>query len=109
MIINLEVKPLSVNKCWQGRRFKSQDYKRYETELKYLLPRKKILGKEYEIHYTFYLKNFGLTDIDNLIKPLQDVLVSNGIISDDRKIVYLSAKKVRAKKDKISIQIAAYE
>lgn len=108
MRLSLQVKPLSVNKCWQGRRFKSQDYQAYEKELWYRLPNKKILGKEFEIHYTFYLKNYGLSDIDNLIKPLQDVIVKKGIIADDRKIVFMSAKKVKAKSDKIVIEIISY-
>lgn len=110
MTLNLEVKPLSVNKAWRGGpRYKTKEYLAFAKELAYLLPKKKLVGKEYEIHYTFYLKNFGLTDVDNLIKPLQDILVKSGVIEDDRKIVYISAKKIRAKKDKINVEILAYE
>lgn len=108
MQLKLLAKPLSVNKCWQGRRFKSTLYKDYEKEIYYLLPKTKILGKEYEIHYTFYLKNYGLSDIDNLIKPLQDLIVKKGIIPDDRKIVFMSAKKVRSKVNKIFVEIIPY-
>lgn len=46
-----------------------------------------------------------MTDIDNLIKPLQDILVKNGIIEDDRKILSFNAKKFKSDKDYIEITI----
>ena len=33
----IEIKPLSVNECWQGKRFKTKAYTAYEKELLYRL------------------------------------------------------------------------
>ena len=33
------VRALSVNKCWQGQRFKTPEYKNYERALLFLLPK----------------------------------------------------------------------
>ena len=37
--MKIEIKPLSINKCFQGRRFKTNDYKNYEKELLLKLPK----------------------------------------------------------------------
>ena len=34
----VNIKPLSTNKAWKGRRFKSPNYKAFESELIYKLP-----------------------------------------------------------------------
>ena len=34
----IDIKPLSVNKMWQGRRYKTYEYQKYEKEFLYLLP-----------------------------------------------------------------------
>jgi hypothetical protein len=34
----IKIKPLSVNKAWQGKRFKTNEYKQYEKEVSLLLP-----------------------------------------------------------------------
>jgi Holliday junction resolvase RusA-like endonuclease len=87
MILFIPIKPLSVNKAWQGRRFKSKDYKKYETDVCLLLPiANKTVDTACEVVYRFYLKNHKMTDADNLIKPLQDIIVKLGYIKDDRLI-----------------------
>ena len=35
--LSIDIKPLSVNKCWQGRRYKTSEYKAYEEELLWIL------------------------------------------------------------------------
>lgn len=110
MQIEIPIKALSNNEAWAGRRFKSKKYKQYEKDLEKLLPRaKKMIKGEVEIHYTFYIKNYGMTDVDNLIKETQDFIVKKGYIEDDRKIVWLSAEKIKSKEEKIIIEIRAYE
>ena len=34
----IEVKPMSVNRAWQGRRFKTPEYRKYERKLIALMP-----------------------------------------------------------------------
>lgn len=69
----MKVKPLSVNECWQGRRFKTDKYKAYEKELLYTLPALKIPPPPYRIEFEFGMSNV-LSDWDNPVKPLQDIL-----------------------------------
>lgn len=73
MIIKKNIKPLSVNDCWQGKRFKSKAYKIYETELLYTLPILQLPNPPYSIYFEFGLSNV-LADWDNPVKPLQDIL-----------------------------------
>lgn len=93
--IHLALKPLSVNEAWQGRRFKTKKYKDYEElclmELMIMKP-KKFKGWVM-VKYSFKLKNYKLTDVGNLEKPLSDILVKAGIIEDDRFILTMQIMK----------------
>lgn len=106
--LEIPVKPLSVNAVWQGRRFKTPSYKQYEIDCSWFCKGKKIEG-EVEVHYRFYLKNYALSDIDNLIKPIQDIVVKQGLIEDDRKIKRITAEKFKSEENKIEIIITKYE
>jgi len=106
--IELLIKPLSINKCWQGRRFKTREYKNYGLEVGLLLNRlglKQIKGYV-KVEYKFYLKRWKTTDIDNLIKPIQDILVNHGVIEDDRFIIDTRIQKVPSDRDFIEIRIS---
>lgn len=92
----IKVKNLSVNECWQGRRFKTPKYKSYENEVYYLLPRVTVPQGELELHYTFYVSN-KLSDIDNFLKPLTDILQKKYEFNDNR-IHKLIAEKKMVKK-----------
>ena len=108
--IALLISPLSVNKAWQGRRFKSKYYKKYCEDVKELIPRnvKRFTG-DVDIEYLFYLKYYKTTDADNLIKPLQDILVSAGVIEDDRKIIKYYIEKFPAKQSSIIVKIRKHK
>ena len=45
--IKVEIKPLSVNAAWQGRRFKTEAYKKYEKEVLSALPELVLPEKPY--------------------------------------------------------------
>lgn len=105
MKINIPLKPLSINACWQGKRFKTKECKQYDRDLQLLLPKIKIEAQFYEVRYKFYIKTFASSDLDNLVKVLQDNLVKKGIISDDRYIVKMIVEKVKSDIDKIEIEI----
>lgn len=103
----VEVKPLSVNAVWQGRRFKTKAYKQYEQDCGWFLKAPMIKG-EVEVYYKFYIKNYAMSDVDNFIKPLQDILVKNGLIEDDRKIVKVTAEKIKSVEEYTEIEIMTY-
>ena len=70
--VNLSVKPLSVNECWQGKRFKTKAYNVYERNLLKLLPNRELKAVK-SIHLEFGFSS-KLADIDNPIKPILDIL-----------------------------------
>lgn len=72
-MIRIDIKPLSVNEAWKGRRYKTDAYKQYQNTLLWLLPRLKIPKPPYEIHFKFGFSS-TLSDWDNPVKPTQDVL-----------------------------------
>lgn len=95
-MVNIKIKPLSVNRCWQGRRFKTKDYDVYERELMYRLPKKVIpAGKLY-----LYLRigfSSKASDLDNSIKPILDILQKKYGF-DDKRVYRIDATKVDVKK-----------
>ena len=108
MKLSIPIKALSINKAFRGRHYKTKECKDYENDLWKLLPKKeKILGRV-EIHYKFYLKNHQRTDIDNLVKVTQDILVAKGYIEDDRKIYKAVVEKIPSETDSIEVEILTY-
>lgn len=105
----LPFKALSVNKAWRGgARYRTKDYIQFEKDLGHVLPKEKVEG-DVEVHYKFHLKNYSRTDTSNLIKCLEDIIVKTGLIEDDRKVIYLTARKVKSEVDFIEVEIKEYE
>lgn len=71
----INIKPLSVNEVWQGKRFKTNKYKDYQKQVSLLLPKIDLPPPPYEIHFTFGFSS-SASDWDNPIKPTQDVLAA---------------------------------
>jgi len=69
----VKIKPLSINECWKGRRFRTDKYKQYERELLYLLPALKVPKGKLEIYFKWGFSS-KLADWDNPIKAFQDIL-----------------------------------
>lgn len=73
-MIKIEIKSLSNNDAWRGKRFKTDSYKIFERALLLLLPKKYDLpAPPYEIHLEFGFSSSN-SDWDNGIKQFQDVL-----------------------------------
>lgn len=70
----IDEKPLSVNEAWKGQRYKSNEYKAYQSKLLWLLPRKiDIPTPPFEIYFRFGFSS-AASDWDNPVKVLQDIL-----------------------------------
>lgn len=96
-MIKIDTKPLSVNNCWQGRIFKTNDYKRYETRLKRLLPNLKIdKDKQLKIDIVWGFSSM-LSDVDNPTKPFLDIL-QDYYKFNDRNVIELNLRKEKVKK-----------
>lgn len=94
--IKKQIKPLSVNTCWQGKRFKTPAYKRYEQELMLSLPKRDIPRPPYSIYFEFGLSS-SLSDWDNPVKPLQDILQKKYKFND-KDIIYAQVRKYKVDK-----------
>jgi Holliday junction resolvase RusA-like endonuclease len=107
-MIIVEIKPLSVNVVFQGRRFKTPEYKKYERDCLLLLPQMDMPKPPYHLHIMFGLSS-KLADIDNPVKPFLDILQKKYGIND-RDIVALDLRKrlVDVGKEYISWQIKTF-
>jgi Holliday junction resolvase RusA-like endonuclease len=90
------IKPLSVNKCWQGKRFKTKEYLNYQEELLKTLPARTLPKPPYQAYFEFGFSNAG-SDWDNPIKPLQDILQKRYGFND-KDVVEATIKKTKVKK-----------
>lgn len=91
-----QIKPLSVNNAFQGRRFKTNAYKAYEQELLYTLPAKTLPKPPFSIEFEFGFSN-PKADWDNPVKVLQDVLQKKYNFND-ADIFEAAVRKVKVKK-----------
>ncbi len=106
----LKFKPLSVNKAWCGKRFKTPEYKNYEYSLLTLIKLQKPVKVSgfVEVYYKFYIKEFSRSDVGNLEKLLTDIIVKAGMIDDDRFIIKITLEKFKSDNDHIEIYVNPY-
>lgn len=96
--ITQQIKPMSVNEAWQGKRFKTDKYKMYEMAVGYSLPKAKLPAPPYSIYFEFGVSN-ELSDWDNPIKPLQDILQKKYEFND-KEIMEARVRKIKVEKGK---------
>ena len=98
MNIKLEVNPLSVNRAWKGRKFKTPIYKAFEVDVCKMLSvnDQDPIDGEVFVKYIFHIHNYGNTDTSNMEKTLSDMLVKRGYLKDDRYIRAIYMRKERA-------------
>jgi Holliday junction resolvase RusA-like endonuclease len=94
--MRIDIKPISVNQCWRGRRFKTDKYKGYEKEMLFRLPKINIPEPPFKVYYEFGFSSAN-SDLDNPIKPLQDIL-QKFYNFNDKDIFEMVAKRVKVKK-----------
>ena len=108
MNIHLDVKPMSVNKAWQGRRFKTKEYKEYESMMLMLMPNKTLEYKgNLKISIIFGFSN-STSDIDNPLKLVLDILQKKYGFND-RSVYELNVLKEIVKKNNEFINIKIEE
>lgn len=87
----VSVKPLSANSCWQGQRFKTKDYMKYEKQVLVQLVPFKLPAPPYKLSVTVGLSS-KLNDLDNCLKPFIDILQKKYKFND-RDIYEIFARK----------------
>lgn len=71
----VEIKPLSVNKVWQGKRFKTKDYKEYEVLVMDKLDDYDLSELKQPIELSMFVGMSNMnSDVDNVVKPFVDIL-----------------------------------
>ena len=94
--MRVDIKPLSVNQAWKGRRFKTPAYKTYEKAVLLMLPPLTVPDGALTLHLEFGLSNRA-ADVDNPIKCFTDCLQKKYGF-DDKMIYRLVVEKVIVKK-----------
>lgn len=107
-MIKINIKPLSVNQVWQGKRFKTNEYKQYENDLFLLLPKLKIPEGKLTLLIQVGFSSKA-SDADNIAKPFTDIL-QKVYGFNDNKIYKLAIEKFDVEKGKeyISFDIQRY-
>ena len=94
--IRVDIKPMSVNDAWKGRRFKTDKYKAYQKHLLLILPKIVVPPGKLKLILEFGMAN-ELSDIDNPVKQFLDTLQLRYWFND-RDIWELEVKKIKVKK-----------
>lgn len=92
----LDIKPLSVNEAWQGKRFKTKKYKAYERDVLSMLGAFTVPDGPLTLSLVFGFSN-AASDIDNPVKCFTDCLQKKYGFNDSR-IHELNVSKVKVKK-----------
>jgi Holliday junction resolvase RusA-like endonuclease len=81
--MRISIKPLSINEAYRGRRFKTKEYKQYIKDCNLLLPNKSLPDGKLKVTYKFGLSSIR-GDIDNPIKPFQDIISKRYKFNDNK-------------------------
>lgn len=103
LLLQIPLKPVSLNSCFRGKRYKTNDYKAWRENF-VILARRKIQFKWCRIRIDFYTPSYSSVDVDNLIKPVLDGLSDAGILLNDKYVKSVLAEKHRGQHN-IIIQI----
>lgn len=109
MKFKIPIKPLTVNKAWQGRRFKTKDYKQYERDIKRVLKRGRLYTGRLSVGIRFFIRRYTVSDVDNFLKPLLDILTKLDYWVDDRQIKKITIEKFKSKEEYIEVEINEIE
>lgn len=105
----IEIKPLSVNEAYTGRRFKTKKYKQYIKDAKWLFPKK----SKVEIFDKMFISViFGFTnaaaDLDNPYKQFSDI-ISKLYGFNDKNVWKMTLEKIISDKPFIKFKIEKYD
>jgi Holliday junction resolvase RusA-like endonuclease len=108
MEVKLDIKPLSVNQAFKGKKFKTPEYTKYEKKVLYMLPKVNIPLPPYEIHFVFGFSSKA-SDLSNPTKLIEDILCKKYKF-DDRHVSRIVLDKAIVPKGKefIKIKILTY-
>lgn len=107
-MIKIQIKPLSVNSAWAGKRFKTPEYKKYENDVLLLLPKIKLPEPPFTVNIEYGFSSNG-SDIDNPTKMLLDIMQKKYKFNDSKiHELHLVKKIVPKGKEYFSFQIIKF-
>jgi Holliday junction resolvase RusA-like endonuclease len=98
-MVKIDIKPLSVNEAFRGRRFKTPKHDKYIRDVLFMLPKANVpnnVALKLELEFGFSSK---ASDIDNCCKCFIDCVVKKYGV-DDRNIYRLEVTKTIVPKGK---------
>jgi Holliday junction resolvase RusA-like endonuclease len=105
----IDIKPLSANELWTGRRFPTPAYKKYTRDMLFLLPKIVVPEGKLQVNIEVGFSN-KLADLDNIFKGFADILQKKYGFDDN--IIYgINMTKIIVQKSKefIKFEIKKYE
>ncbi len=102
----IDIKPLSVNEAWKGKRYKTDKYKKYQKDVLILLPKLDINKESFlNINLEFGFSNLS-SDIDNPVKMILDIFQKKYGFNDSKIFkLKLSKKKVEKSQEYFKFEI----
>jgi len=88
------------------RTFRKKDYTLYSKEVKSQIQTDETYDKDIEINIHFMSNTRTLGDLDNITKPILDILQDMGVIKNDRNVTKMTLEKsFNSKENIIQIEI----
>lgn len=107
-MFRLNIRALSLNSAYRGRRFATKELKEYKEALFRMLPRKSVPEGKLSVRFVFGVSSKA-SDVDNLVKNVMDALAEAYGFNDNR--VYkltVEKKDVPKSQEYIEFEITAY-
>jgi len=96
-VITLNIKPLSVNKQYKGRKWPTDELKAYKREMPLLLPIDlQLPPNKLVLLFRFHFKRKA-SDVDNCCKAAQDIITNHYGVDDKEIFMTMNEKIVNSK------------
>lgn len=86
----------------------SEQYKQYESEAAWFIPRGKHINEPVNVKCLFYMPTRRKVDLTNLLEAIDDVMVKAGLLADDNSEIVESHDGSRVFYDKIRPRTEVY-
>lgn len=109
MRARIHIKPLSVNRAYKGRRFRTDEYNIYDSNIRALLLDAELPEGPLEIHYYWGFSS-NQCDADNPVKLVQDSLQKRYGFNDSRVFRVTAEKEIVNKGEEyIAFEVVPYK
>ena len=98
-MIKLQIKPLSINEAYKGRRFRTSQYDTYIRQMMFILPDRLTIPQSNIKLFIEFGYSSAASDIDNGVKCFIDCLQKKYGFND-KLITELNVRKIKVEKSK---------